>query len=96
MTHFIKAGCPLINDYPASFPYSPAVQMKADAIVVSLLTSIICNYVYHPVYGFYIYICMYGHIFSFYVADTVFSYREHCSRVSLSFIYLSVEVCVYT
>jgi len=46
--YFIKAaGCPLINDYPLFFLRQ--LRMKADAIAVNLLTSIICNYVHHPV-----------------------------------------------
>lgn len=74
----------------------PAVQMKADAIVVSPLTSIICNYIYHQSVYIRMYI-QYLYIFSTlprrdmslllvtgYVPPISFSHRFHL------FIYLSV------
>jgi len=76
----------------------PAVQMKADAIVVSPLTSIICNYIYHQS----VYVC----IFSIYIYSVLYlaeicrccSYRICSTNIflaSLSFIYLFVSVYIH-
>lgn len=63
--------------------------MKADAIVVSPLTSIMCNYVYHPVYG-YIQLSVSRSVYN---SGRQVRPAAVSSLVSLSFIiYLSVGV----
>lgn len=77
----------------------PVVQMKADAIVVSPLTSIICNYIYHQS----VYIRMY--IFSIYIYIQYFTSQRYVVAAATGYVppisfshrfHLFIYLSVYT